>query len=73
MMETRISGFYTCFYIPANQDLCFHLPYVRILGTNHCSAMQHTDFKRCELFQDVLFRRDYSERLVANIAYKIQS
>ena len=46
---------------------------MRILGTNHCNEMQRSAFKRCELFQDVLFCRDYAERLVASFANKIQS
>ena len=50
------------------QNLAFHLPNVRILGTNHCGEMQHTAFKRRELFQDVLCRRDYAEILVARFA-----
>ena len=36
IMETTIYDFHTSFYIPAIQKLDFHLPYVRILGTNHC-------------------------------------
>ena len=39
MMETTISDFHTSFYIPAIQKLAFHLPHVRILGTNHCGEM----------------------------------
>ena len=35
--------------------------------------MRHTAFKRRELFQDVLCRRDYAERLVASFANQIQS
>ena len=42
MMETTISDFCTSFYIPAIQKLAFHLPYVRILGTNHCGEMRLT-------------------------------
>ena len=61
MMETTISDFHTSFYIPAIQNLDFHIPHVRILGTNHCSELQRTAFKRRELFQDVLCRRDYVE------------
>ena len=53
--------FYTSFYIPANQKLIFHLLHVRILGTNHCGEMRRTAFKRRELFQDVICRRNYSE------------
>ena len=73
MMETTISTFHTSFYIPAIQKLAFHLPHVRILGTNHCGEMRHTAFKRYELFQDVLCRCDYAERLVSGFSNKIQS
>ena len=73
MMETTISNFRTSFYIPAIQKLALHLPHVRILGTNHCGEMQRTAFKQRELFQDILCRRDYSERVVATFANQIQS
>ena len=72
-METTISDFHTIFYIPAIQKLAFSLPYVRILGTNHCGAMQRTTFKWRELSQDVLRRRGYAERVVAKFASQIQS
>ena len=45
---------------------------VRILGTNHSGAMQRTAFKQRELFQDVLCRRDYDNRVVAIFANQIQ-
>ena len=35
--------------------------------------MQHTAFKRHELFQNVIFRRDYAERVVENFAHHIKS
>ena len=73
MMNTTISDFYISFYIPAIQKLAFHLPHVRILGTNHCGEMQPTAFKQRELFQDVLCRRDYAKRVVASFANQIQS
>ena len=73
IMETTISGFYTSFYIPAIQKLAFHLPHVRILGTNHCGEIRRTAFKRCESFQDVLCRCDYFERLVERFTNQIQS
>ena len=73
MMKTTISVFHTSFYIPAIRKLAFHLPHVRILGTNHCGKMRRTAFKRRELFQDVLCRRDYAERVVASFANQIQS
>ena len=72
MTETTISGFHASFYIPAIQNLAFHLPHVRILGTNHCGEMRRTAFKRRELFQDVLCRRDYAERVVASFSDQIK-
>ena len=53
--------------------MAFYLPHVRILGTNHCDEMRRTAFKRRESFQDVLYRRDYAERVVASFANQIQS
>ena len=73
MMETIISCFHTSFYIPAIQNFAFHIPHVRILGTNHCVKMQRTAFKLRELFQDVLCRHDYAERVVENFGNQIQS
>ena len=73
MLETTIYDFHNSFYIPAIQKLAFHLPHVRILGTNHCGELRRTAFKRRELFQDVLCRRDYAERVIASFANQIQS
>ena len=64
MMKTNMSDFHTRYYIPAIQKLDFYLPHVRILGTNHCGEIQLTAFKRSKAFQDVLCRRDYSDRIV---------
>ena len=72
-METIISGFHTRYYISSIQKLAFRLPHVRILGTNHCGEMRHTDFKRSELFQYVLCCSAYAERVVAIFANQIQS
>ena len=73
LMEKTISGFRTSFYVPAIQKSAFHIPHVRILGTDQCGEMRHTAFKRRELFQDVLCCCDYAERVVASFANKIQS
>ena len=45
---------------------------MRILGTNHCGELQQKAFKRSELFQDVLRRRDYAERVVASFSNQIK-
>ena len=73
MMKTTISDFHTSFYIPTIHKLSFHIPHVRILGTNHCGELRRTAFKRRELFQDVLCCLDYAERVVASFANQIQS
>ena len=73
MTETNISGFHTSLYISAIQKLPINLPYVHILGTKHCGEIQRTSFKRRELFQDVLFHRDFSESLVTSFSHQIQS
>ena len=49
------------------------MPHVRILDTNYCGEMRRTAFKRRELFQDVIFRCDYVERVVASFANQIKS
>ena len=71
MMETTISDFHTSFYIPAIQKLAFHLPHVRILGTNHCGELRFTSFKQRGLFQDVLCRRDYGKTVVESSVNQI--
>ena len=73
MMETTISDFHTSLYIPVIKKLDFHIPHVRILGTNNCGAMLCTAFKQRELFQDVLYCCDYDERLVTSFDNQIQS
>ena len=73
MTETKITDSYTNLYIPAIQKLSFHLPHVRIIGTNNCGEMQRTAFKRCELFQYVLCCHGYAYRAVARFAHQIQS
>ena len=73
MIETKISSFHTSFYIAAIQELSFHLPHVRILGTNRCFEIRCTALKSCQLFLDVICCSDYAERLVASFYHKIQS
>ena len=72
MMETTIYDFHASLYIPAIKSLAFHIPHVRILGTNHCGELQCTAFKLCKLSQDVLCPRDCAERVVANFSHQIQ-
>ena len=72
MTETTISDFHTSLYIPYIQGLAFNLPHMSILDKNHCSELQHTAFKHCELFQYVICSYDYAERVVASFANQIQ-
>ena len=73
MMETTISNFHTSFFIPEIHKLEFHIPHVKILGTNHCGDSLRTEFKRRESFQYVLRRHDYAEMVVDNFSNQIQS
>ena len=72
MMKTKISDFHISLYISYILRLAFHLSHVCILGINHCGELQNTAFKSRKLFQDVLFRRDYSERAVASFDHQIK-
>ena len=72
-METKIYDSHSSFYILAIQKLAFHLPHVRIIGTNHCGEMRCKAFKRREILQDVLCSCDYAERIVVSFSHQIQS
>ena len=72
MIETSIAILHTSFYIPEIKNLAFHLPHVRILGTDHCGDTRCEAFKCCSVKQDVLCRRDYAEIVVASFAHQIQ-
>ena len=73
MMETYIAYFHKSFYIPAIQQFSFHLPHVRILGTNDCGNTLCEEFKCNISNQDFLCCRDYVDRVVASFAHQIQS
>ena len=45
MMDISTADFNTSFYIPEIKKLEFHLPHVRVLGTNHCSNTLREAFK----------------------------
>ena len=49
--------------------IAFHIPHVKIMGTNHCGDTHRTAFKRRELFQDVFCRCDYDEGVVTIFAH----
>ena len=72
MIEKTISKFHTSLYIPEIQKLAFHIPHVKIMGTNHCGDSCRTAFKCRESFQDVLCCCDYSERLGDSFPHQIQ-
>ena len=73
MMETPISNFHTSFYIPSIQRLAFRITHVQILVTNNCGDSRRNAFKSRKSVQDVLFRHDYAEGVVASFAHQIQS
>ena len=72
-METYISDFHTNFYIPDIQTLAFHLPHVRILGTNQFGNTRCEALKRLRANQDVLCCHDYSEMVVPGFTHLMQS
>ena len=72
-METSIADFHTSFYIPEIKNIAFHLPHIRIIGTNQCGNT-HREALKCRIKkQYVLCCRDYTERLVASFAHRIKS
>ena len=52
--KITISDFHTSFYIPAIQNLDFHLPHVRILGTKYCDAQPLNDVNYFNMFYGVV-------------------
>ena len=73
MMETYIADLHTSFCITSIKKLAFYLPHIRITGNNNCGKTRRELFKRCSANQDVLYHCDYSERVVDDLAHKIQS
>ena len=55
------------------QNIAFHLPHIRIIGTNHCGNTRREAFKRRIKHKGVLCRGDYSEILVDIFTHQIQS
>ena len=68
MMETTIYNFPTSFYIPVIHKVGVSPSTCTNTSVESCQSV----FKRCELFQYVLCCRNYSERLVASVYYKIK-
>ena len=73
MIETYIDNFHTSFYITEIKNLAFHLPHVRILGTNNCGNTRREALKRRRENQDMLCHCDYAEIVVASYSHQIQS
>ena len=73
MTETYIADLSTRFYITEIKNLEFHLPHVRILGTNHCGNTWREELKCCSAKKDVLCNSYYSERVVDSFAHQINS
>ena len=66
IMETSIADFHSSFYIPTIKKLAFHLPCVRILGSNHHGNTQREALK-CRANQYLLCCRDYAYIVVASL------
>ena len=52
--------------------MAFHLTHVYILGKQHCGKDFPEAFKCRIKYHDILFRRDYAERIVSSFAQQIQ-
>ena len=65
LMETSIYDLHEKLYITSIQNMDFHFPHVRILGTHQCGRERRENFKYWDSFKDVLCWRDYTERVVA--------
>ena len=61
-METPISKFHERFYIPAMKNLAYHLPYLRIFGTNHCGKETQREFHNRDSYEYVKHQCDYAEQ-----------
>ena len=73
IIDTSIADFHTSFYITGIQNIVFLLPHVRILGNNNCGNTFLKSFKRHRANQDMLFRPDYAEIMVASFSHQIHS
>ena len=73
MMKKYIADFHTSFYVPAVQNIAFHLPHVFILCTSHCGNTRFEVFKHRSAKQDMLCPRGYSERVLSILEHQIQS
>ena len=73
MMETKYMIFVPVSIYKPYKRFAFHITNVWILGKNHFSELRRTAFKHRELFQYVLCRRDYTERVVASFSHQIKS
>ena len=65
--------FYQYLYITTIKKLAVHLPHLKIIGTHHCGNTRQGEFKSRPNFQDVLYRYNNEERVVAIFANQIQS
>ena len=72
MMDSSMVEFHQYIYFPEIQNLAFHLPFLINLGTRHCGITLQVAFNCCSDFQDLLCRRDYSERIIARLAHQIE-
>ena len=73
VMESSVVEFNQDFYIPAIQNLAFHLPHVFILGAHHFGNMHQEAFNSRSNLQDVLCLLDYSEHVIASFVHQIQN
>ena len=72
LKECNIADFHQSLYKPIIQKLSFHLPHVRIFGTNRCDKMRKEALIARQDKKDVVKRRDYAERFTEKMHVQIQ-
>ena len=70
-MQLPISQFMTDYYLPMMEKLCYHLPHVIVLSKHHCGRMRKEAIMAT--VHDILTRRDYADKLIAEFDLEIQS
>ena len=72
-MEASIYDFHEKFYIPERNKVAFNFPQIHILGTHNYVKELRKAFNCRGSFQDIVFRHDHAERVVASFSNQIQS
>ena len=70
MIEQPINNFLRDYYIPAIEELTFHLDHVQILGGNECETTRKGAMKSRQKYGEVTVIKYYAENTVSQNLYK---